>query len=74
MPATKLGLEARIQREIAKTEAILEWMILHAADTVNRFLLGMDGRTAYYRVHLKNFSGKTFELSLIHISEPTRLV
>jgi len=70
--ATKLGLEARIQREVAKTEAILEWMIPHAADTVNRFLLGMDGRTAYYRVHLKNFSGKTFEFGEQVLAKPKR--
>ena len=70
--ATKLGLEARIQREIASAEAILEWMIPHAADAVNRLLLGMDGRAAYYRARLKNFSGKTFEFGEQVLAKPKR--
>ena len=59
--ATKLGLEARIGVEITDTMAILDWMIPQAADTINRFLVGDDGRTAYYRVRHKNFHGKVFE-------------
>ena len=46
--AIKLGLEARIGVEITDTMAILEWMIPQAAGTINRFLVGDGGRTAYY--------------------------
>ena len=46
----KLGLEASVGEEITGTMAILKWMIPHASDTINRFLVGSDGRTAYYRV------------------------
>ena len=42
-----MGLEARIGVEITDTMATLEWMIPQAADTINRFLFGHDGRTAY---------------------------
>ena len=33
-------------------------MIPQAAETINSFLVGDDGRTAYYRVRHKNFHGK----------------
>ena len=36
-------------------------MIPPPADTINRFLVGDDGRTVYYRVRRKNFHGKVFE-------------
>ena len=36
--AIKLGLEARLQKELEATLPILEWMIPHAANTINRFL------------------------------------
>ena len=59
--ATKMGLEARIGVDIMDTMAILEWMIPWAAVTINRFLVGDDGRTAYYIVRHKNFDGKVYE-------------
>ena len=40
---------------------VLECMVAHAAQTVNRFHVGKDGRIAHYRQHLKNFGGPTFE-------------
>jgi len=68
--AIKLGLEARIMREVASTEPILEWMIPHASDVINRFLVGSDGRTAHYRVQLKNFNAKTFEFGEQVLANP----
>ena len=70
--ATKLGLEARIGVEITDAMAILEWMIPQAADTINRFLVGDDGRTAYYRVRHKNFHGKVFEFGEQVLAKPKR--
>ena len=70
--AMKLGLEARTGEEITETMAILEWMIPHAADTVNRFLVGNDGRTAYYRVRHKNFHGKVYEFGEQVLAKPKR--
>ena len=58
--AVKLGLEARIGEEIHVNCPVLEWMIPHAAQTINRFQVGEDGRTAHYRLHLKKIGGKTF--------------
>ena len=59
--ATKLGLEARIGVEITDTMANLEWMIPQAADTINRLLVGNEGRTAYYKVRHTNFNGEVYE-------------
>ena len=33
---------------------VLEWMAPHVAQTVNRFQVVEDGRTAHYRQHLKH--------------------
>ena len=59
--------------EITDTMAILEWMIPQAADTINRFLVGDDGRTAYYRVRHKNFHGKVYEFGEQVLAKPKRI-
>ena len=39
------------------------WEMFHQrCNAWDRFLVGADGRTAHYRVHLKNFWGKVFEI------------
>ena len=53
-------------------QAILEWMIPQAADSISRFLVGDDGRTAYYRVRHKNFHGKVFEFGEQVLAKPKR--
>ena len=58
----KIGLEARIEASFDASLPFMEWLIPHAADVINRYLVGEDGRTAYYRVHAKNFGAKTCEL------------
>ena len=70
--AIKLGLEARVGEEIHVDRPILERMIPHAAQTLNRFQVGEDGRTAHYRLHLKNFGGKTFEFGEQVLATPKR--
>ena len=58
----KIGLEARIEASFDASLPFMEWLIPHAADVINRYLVGDDGRTAHYRVHAKNFGAKTCEL------------
>ncbi len=70
--ALKLGLEQRLQQEIPAGAVILEWMIPHGADCVNRFLPGRDGRTAYYRVRGKNFDGAVYEIGEQVLAKPKR--
>ena len=69
---TVCGLEARIRRAITETMAILEWMIPQAADTINRFLIGYDGRTASCRVRHKNFESNVYELGVQVLAKPKR--
>ena len=57
-------------REVVNTEPILEWMIPHASDVINRFLVGSDGRAAHYRARLKNFNAKTFEFGDQVLAKP----
>ena len=53
--AIKLGLEQRLEAKHDPREPVLHWMIQHAGDMVNRYLVGEDGRTAFYRLHNKVF-------------------
>ena len=70
--ATKLGLEARLGATIRVESPILEWMIPHAAHTINRYLVGKDGRTAYYRIHGRHFHGRVFEFGEQVLAKPKR--
>ena len=36
-------------------------MILLASDLINRHLVGSDGKTAHYRIDMRNFNGMAFE-------------
>ena len=56
-----IDCEEDSSKHIKHTWAILEWTIPHSADCINRFLIGRDGKTAYYRIYFKNFHGKVFE-------------
>ena len=68
--ATKLALERRIKTKISTKAQILLWMIMHAVETINCFLFGSDGRTPYYRLHVKNFIGKVLEFGEVVYAKP----
>ena len=68
----KLSLENRIKAKIPETSAMLEWMIPHASDCINRYLVGKDGRTAFYRVHNKQFAATVFEFGEQVMAKPKR--
>ena len=67
----KLGLEARLGKGIDAKLAILEWMIPHAPELLNRFLMGRDGKTPFYRIHHRHFKAKTFEMGEQVLAKPT---
>ena len=46
----KDNLEARYQAKIKKDSVIVPWMMSHAADTMNRYKVEGDGKTAHERV------------------------
>ena len=70
--AIYLALEARLTTAMDKRKAVVEWMIPHAADTINRFLVGRDGRTPYFRIHEKNFAQKVLEFGEQVMAKPKR--
>ena len=70
----KLGLEARIEQRIPTESHILEWMIPHSADAVNRFSVGKDGRTLHYRLYMRPFKTKVFEFGEQVLAKPKRRV
>ena len=49
--ATKIALERRLNIKIDTKSQVLRWMVMHSVETINRFLVGADGRTPHYRVH-----------------------
>ena len=55
-------MEARAAKEVNVDCLVLEWVIPHAAQTINRFQIGEDDHTTQHRLHLKHFGGKTFDL------------
>ena len=70
----KLGLEARIEHKKLMESPILEWMIPHSADAVNRFSVGKDGRTPHYRLYMRPFKSKIFEFGEQVLAKPERRV
>ncbi len=57
----KLGLEQRLGRPASASLPVMKWIVRHAPGVVNRYLLGNDGRTPWFRIHHKQFGSKVFE-------------
>ena len=70
--AVKIAIERMIKTKIQKKAPILHWMVLHAVETINRFLVGADGRTPHYRLHGRNFIGKVIEFGEVVHAKPLR--
>ena len=54
-------LETRIKTKISTKAPILLWMVPHAVETINRFLMGTYGGTPHHRLHGKHFIRKVLE-------------
>ena len=46
----KCGFGSRVGRKLKGAHPLLPWLLIHAADTLSRYVKGEDGRTAYQRV------------------------
>ena len=68
----KIALDRRIGKKVDPKSAIMQWMVPHASDVINKFLVGADGRTAYYRLRNKNFKQKVVEFGEIVKAKPLR--
>ncbi len=60
----KSGLERRLGMKLRREHSISTWLVTHAANTINRFRIGVDGKTAYQRV-----AGKRFERPVVEFGE-----
>ena len=58
----RLALSENLQARISMTHPLTSWLVLHAGLCYNRFQVGHDGKTAYFR----NF-GKQFDKQLVQI-------
>jgi hypothetical protein len=57
----KLALESRIKTKLPCTHEIMSWLVEHAADVLNRYSVGSDGRTPYQRLKGRKFVGHMLE-------------
>ena len=55
------ALMHRLQCQIVATHPLFQWMTLHAASVMNRYVVGRDGRTAFQRLHGRRASSKAAE-------------
>ena len=53
--AMKDSLETRIGTRIAEDSPVVPWLVLHAARTMNRYSVGVDGKTPYRRWKKQGF-------------------
>ena len=57
----KIGLERRMNRKLPTEHPVMKWLVSHAGDTVTRFQVGTDGKTAYERLVGKKYKGEVVE-------------
>ena len=58
---TNSALEARLKQMVTSSHPGLPWLVMHAANTLNRYAIGQDGRTAYHRLKGKRFNREVVE-------------
>ena len=69
--AMKDGLETRLGERIQSGNPIIPWLVAHAADTINRYHVGKDGKTAYEKWKGKEFKRTSPEAGeRIHFLRP----
>ena len=54
----KLDLEHRLTTRLEVTHPVFAWLVEHAVDLHNKFLVGSDGKTAYERLKGKKYHGE----------------
>ena len=55
------ALMHRLQCRITATHLIFQWLVMHVASVMNRYVVGGDGRTAFQRLHGRRASSKAVE-------------
>ena len=58
---TRGALMHRLQCHMVATHPLCQWLVLHAARVMRRYVIGRDGRTASQRLHGRRASNKAVE-------------
>ena len=56
-----IALQKRLGVNVPVTHKIATWLVEHAADLLNKFAVGPDGRTAFERLKGKRYRGEVVE-------------
>ena len=56
-----IALQKRLEVNVPVTHKIATWLVEHAADLLNKFAVGRDGRTAFERLKGKKYRGEVVE-------------
>ena len=57
----KSCLEEKLGRKLVREHMCVPWLIRHAAETIDRYAVGVDGKTNYQRRKGKKFGGTVVE-------------
>ena len=60
----RLAIQARYKTVLNDDHKIMTWLVPHAAETLNRYLIGVDGKTARQRL-----KGRTFKSPVVEFGE-----
>ena len=70
----KFALEKRLGVQISSSHPLMAWIVEHAAETLNRFHVGPDGRTPFERIKGKAYKGEVVEFGrIIYHRHPGRV-
>ena len=56
-----VALDGRLKGKVSVFHRVVTWLVEHAADLINKFAVGADGKTAYERVKGKGYRGEVVE-------------
>ena len=74
MRVCKIGLEQRIKTKVETDWRVLEWIAEHAGNTINKFLMGHDGKTPYHRIMGRPSSKAIMEFGEQVLAKPLRSI
>ena len=56
-----IALQKRLDVNVPVTHTIVTWLVEHAADLLNKFAVGPDGRIAFERINGEKYRGEVVE-------------
>ena len=63
----KIAFECNTGEELSQHHPGMAWLVEHAADTLNKGVVGKDGRTAFERAKMRAYHGEMYEFgSVVH--------